>query len=92
MKKAEMGNYIQKFLLPNAKMSLEYGTMYDRALPYEDSAHNQLKSGTATAMAARDQAETFKETHNTTAAVGAGALTFGNAWNNTPYLILIKHL
>ena len=90
MKKAEMGNYIQKFLLPNAKMSLEYGTMYDRALPYEDSAHNQLKSGTATAMAARDQAETFKETHNTTAAVGAGAQTFGNAWNNTPYLNLDK--
>ena len=90
MKKAEMGNYIQKFLLPNAKMSLEYGTMYDRALPYEDSAHNQLKSGTATAMAARDQAETFKETHNTTAAVGAGAQTFGNAWNSTPYLNLDK--
>ena len=46
MKKAEMANYIQKFVLPNAKMSLEYGTMYDRALPYEDAAHNQLRSGT----------------------------------------------
>ncbi len=90
MKKAEMGNYIQKFLLPNAKMSLEYGTMYDRALPYEDSAHNQLKSGTATAMAERDQAQTFAQTGNATAAVGAGAQTFGNAWNNTPYLNLDK--
>ena len=44
MKKAEMGNYIQKFVLPNAKMSLEYGTMYDRALPYEKAAHEQMKS------------------------------------------------
>ena len=43
MKKAEMANYIQKFVLPNAKMSLEYGTMYDRALPYDDEAHNQMR-------------------------------------------------
>lgn len=91
MKKAEMGNYVQKFLLPNAKMSLEYGTMYDRALPYEDSAHNQLKSGTATAMAAKDQAEAFRDSHgNATAAVNAGAHTFQSAWNNSPYLNLDK--
>lgn len=91
MKKAEMGNYVQKFLLPNAKMSLEYGTMYDRALPYEDSAHNQLKSGTATAMAAKDQAETFRDSHgNATAAINAGAQTFQSAWNNSPYLNLDK--
>ena len=37
MKKTEMGNYMQKFLLPNAKMSLEYGSQFDRALPYEDA-------------------------------------------------------
>ncbi len=45
MKKAEMANYGQKFFLPNAKMSLEYSTQFDRNLPYENAAHNQLKSG-----------------------------------------------
>lgn len=98
MKKAEMANYIQKFVLPNAKMSLEYGTMFDRALPYEDAAHNQLKSGTATATSGATQAQTFAETYaatgNATAAatagVGAGAQQFGNAWNSTPYLNLDK--
>ena len=90
MKKAEMGNYIQKFLLPNAKLSLEYGTMYDRALPYEDSAHNQLKSGTATAMAQQAQAETLAGGGTTAQAVGAGSQTFGNAWNSSPYLNLNK--
>lgn len=98
MKKAEMANYIQKFVLPNAKMSLEYGTMYDRALPYEDAAHNQLRSGTASATAGATQAQTFAETYaatgNATAAatagVGAGSQAFGNAWNSSPYLNLDK--
>lgn len=98
MKKAEMANYIQKFVLPNAKMSLEYGTMFDRALPYEDAAHNQLRSGTATATSGATQAQTFADTYaatgNATAAatagVGAGAQQFGNAWNSTPYLNLDK--
>ena len=43
MKKAEMSNYIQKFVMPNAKMSLEYGSQFDRFLPYEDAGHNQMK-------------------------------------------------
>ena len=43
MKKAEMGNYAQKFVLPNAKLSLEYGTQFDRQLPYESSGNNQMK-------------------------------------------------
>lgn len=43
MKKAEMGNYAQKFIMPNAKLSLEYGSQFDRHLPYEDSGHNQMK-------------------------------------------------
>ncbi len=43
MKKAEMSNYIQKFVMPNAKMSLEYGSQFDRFLPYEDEGHNQMK-------------------------------------------------
>lgn|SRR5574344_127561 len=44
MKKAEMANYMQKFVLPNAKMSLEYGTMFDRNLPYENIDHRAFKS------------------------------------------------
>ena len=43
MKKAEMGNYAQKFILPNAKISLEYGSMFDRVLPYEDAGHHQMQ-------------------------------------------------
>ena len=34
MKKAEIANYAQKFVLPNAKLSLEYGSQFDRHLPY----------------------------------------------------------
>lgn len=43
MKKAEMSNYAQKFVMPNAKISFEYGSQFDRHLPYEDSGHNQMK-------------------------------------------------
>ena len=39
MKKAEMSNYAQKFILPNAKISLEFGKQFDRDLPYESSGH-----------------------------------------------------
>ncbi len=35
MKKAEISNYAQKFVMPNAKMSLEFGNQFDRFLPYE---------------------------------------------------------
>ena len=42
MKKAEMANYGQKFLLPNAKMSLEYTSQFDRNLKYEQIGHLQL--------------------------------------------------
>ena len=43
MKKAEMSNYGQKFFMPNAKMSLEYTTQFDRNIPYESEGHNQMK-------------------------------------------------
>ena len=43
MKKVEMANYAQKFILPNAKISLEYSSQFDRSLPYEDEGHNQMK-------------------------------------------------
>lgn len=42
MKKAEIGNYVQKFVLPNAMMSLEYGSQFDRSLPYANIGHLQL--------------------------------------------------
>lgn len=35
MKKAEISNYAQKFIMPNAKLSVEYATQFDRSLPYE---------------------------------------------------------
>ena len=53
MKKAEIGNYAQKFILPSAKLSLEYSTQFDRHLPYEDVGHNQLKTGAGSAAAAK---------------------------------------
>ena len=53
MKKAEMSNYIQKFVMPNAKMSLEYGSQFDRILPYETEGHNQMKLVAAGAAAGR---------------------------------------
>ncbi len=37
MKKAEISNYAQKFIMPNAKLSLEYATQFDRNLPYEEA-------------------------------------------------------
>jgi len=44
MKKAEMSNYAQKFVMPNAKLSLEYGTQFDRNLPYEKEGNLQMAS------------------------------------------------
>jgi hypothetical protein len=43
MKKAELSNYAQKFVMPNAKVSVEYSTQFDRHLPYEEKGHNQMK-------------------------------------------------
>ena len=100
MKKAEMSNYIQKFVMPNAKMSLEYGSQFDRFLPYEDAGHNQLKSGTASAKAGEAQAKTFASTYEATggnavaaAAAGAGAQAqaFKSGWEDSPYLGLNKN-
>ena len=39
MKKAEMSNYAQKFILPSAKLSVEFGKQFDRDLPYERNGH-----------------------------------------------------
>ena len=50
MKKAEMANYAQKFVLPNAMMSLEYGSVFDRHLPYQTEGNLQMASTYASTM------------------------------------------
>jgi len=79
MKKAEMANYMQKFFLPNAKMSLEYTTQFDRHLPYEEAAHNQLKSGTASAKAGEAQALALQSAGADAQAAAAAVLANGGS-------------
>ena len=43
MKKAEIANYAQKFILPNVKLTVEHSKQFDRDLPYEDSGHYPAK-------------------------------------------------
>ena len=50
MKKAEISNYAQKFVMPNAKLSLEYGSQFDRHLPYETVGHYQMATPAAMAL------------------------------------------
>ena len=73
MKKAEMSNYAQKFFMPNAKMSLEYTTVFDRHLPYEDSAHNQLRGSTSAAQSSGAQAKGMKNAQRDANAAYANA-------------------
>ena len=42
MKKAEIGNYVQKFFMPNAMLSYEYGSQFDRHLPYQTEGNLQM--------------------------------------------------
>ncbi|MCQ2755141.1 MAG: TolC family protein, partial [bacterium] len=44
MKKAEIGNYSQKFFLPNAKLTLEHTSQFNRSLPYEKEGHMAMQS------------------------------------------------
>ena len=97
MKKAEMGNYIQKFFLPNAKMSLEYGSQFDRFLPYEDEGHNQMKYvGSAYGYgtgAVQGAAQGAAQGGAVGSAVGAaqGGITGYNRGLESPYLGLNKN-
>lgn len=86
MKKAEMANYAQKFILPNAKMSLEYTTVFDRHIPYESAGHNQLKAVTASAKAGEAQAITLQKSGEAArAAMAAGdATSAANIMANAP--------
>ena len=77
MKKAEMSNYAQKFFMPNAKMSLEYTTVFDRHLPYENSAHNQLRAATASAKGGEAQANGMKNAQADAQAAAAAAAAAG---------------
>ena len=91
MKKAEMGNYAQKFVLPNAKISLEYGSQFDRLLPYEDGGHNQMKYLSGATNSAAAQAQTLQATGNPMAAVAAGAQGFSDGFASSPWLGLNKN-
>ena len=101
MKKAEMSNYAQKFIMPNAKMSLEWTTVFDRHLPYESSAHNQLRAATASARGGQAQAQAVAAANQNPASwadpttvpniLGAGAQAFANGFYNSPYLGLDKN-
>lgn len=42
MKKAEISNYVQKFVMPNAMMTMEYGSQFDRNLPYNTHNSGQM--------------------------------------------------
>lgn len=97
MKKAEMSNYMQKFIMPNAKISLEYGSQFDRLLPYEDAGHNQAKALTASAMgnqaaaeatAAANAAGAWGNPATVPGILGAGATGFSQGWYGSPYLNL----
>ncbi len=77
MKKAEMGNYAQKFVLPSAKLSLEYSSQFDRSLPYEDEGHKQIKYVGGAVAAAQ-------------APVGYGPAYYNAIYNSSPYLGLDK--
>ena len=76
MKKAEMGNYAQKFVMPNAKLSLEYGSQFDRHLPYEDAGHNQMRQVASGGVASALNPVT-KPYHD-------------QVWSQSPYLNLDK--
>ena len=95
MKKAEMGNYAQKFVLPNAKISLEYGSQFDRLLPYEDAGHNQMKYVGSAAGSAQGAAMGYEQGSALSPMAGAiGAAQGGYMGYNqglaSPYLNLNK--
>lgn len=81
MKKAEIGNYAQKFILPNAKLSVEHSTVFGRSLPYESSGHNQMKITGAAYGAATGYVRTGGNPMGAIAGYNRG-------WNSAPYLDL----
>lgn len=91
MKKVEIGNYVQKFFLPSAKISLEHSTQFDRKLPYEDGGHQQLKALTASAKAGEAQARATASGASVPAILGAQAMAFQSGWNSSPWLSLDKN-
>lgn len=106
MKKAEMSNYIQKFVLPNAKMSLEYGSQFDRFLPYETIGHTQMQTvgsaiGSTQGMISGMQQAASMLPSGVDGQIGANAIASGaqagaqmgtqRALDQSPYLGLNKN-
>ena len=100
MKKVEIGNYAQKFFLPNAKISLEHSRQFDRSIPYESAGHQQLKAVTAStkggeaqakATAAAAKAGTLGSPQATAQIMGAYASAFQQGWESSPWLSLDKN-
>ena len=90
MKKAEMSNYAQKFIMPNAKMSLEWTTQFDRHLPYESAGHNQMKYVGGGYGYAAGAAGATGQGAGAEAAAQYGAGGFAQGFNS-PYLGLDKN-
>ena len=91
MKKAEMANYGQKFFLPNAKMSLEYSTQFDRQLPYEDEAHQQLQGSKPAAAFSQAVANNYAGAGTADAALTVGQAYYNGALLQSPWLGLDKN-
>lgn len=91
MKKVEMGNYAQKFFLPNAKISLEHSRQFDRSLPYEDAGHNQMKYVGGSTKSAATQAAAAARGLPADAVLAMGAQAFNQGYSSSPWLSLDKN-
>ncbi len=85
MKKAEIGNYAQKFVLPNAKLSIEHSTQFGRSLPYEDAAHNQMKYVGSAYGAAKGMNDGVAQ-YGIPGAIPGSITGYNKGWANSPYL------
>ena len=71
MKKAEISNYAQKFIMPNAKLSLEYGTQFDRNVPYTTAAAKSLIGANQYQYGPTAMPWSYYDTHSTRVFVAA---------------------
>ncbi len=71
MKKAEISNYAQKFIMPNAKLSLEYGTQFDRNVPYTTAAAKSLIGANQYQYGPTAMPWSYYDTHSTRVMVAA---------------------
>ena len=71
MKKAEISNYAQKFIMPNAKLSLEYGSQFDRNVPYSNAAATSLNNANMLQYGYGAMPWSYYDTHSTRVMVAA---------------------